>query len=137
MLAAVFFDDEIAEKFAGSFGELGDMGHVVGGPAVIGASVGALLVATRFTENDRFRAFTYTTAQALILDDVLFFSIKFAVDRKRPNAENHNHYYGKGVGIPSYIVATLIAVSRLEKNKHYLSDVVFGAVLGYKAARTV
>ncbi len=91
-LAATPFDDEIAEKFAGSVGELGDIGHVVGGPAVVGASVGALLVATRFTENDRFRAFTYTLAQALILDDALFFSIKFAVDRERPNGENHNSF---------------------------------------------
>ncbi len=111
-------------------------------------------MATRFTDNDRFRAFTYTLAQALILDDALFFAVKLSVDRERPNGENNNsfpsghtsnaftiatvanHYYGKKGGIPAFAVAIFFAVSRLEKNKHYLSDVVFGATLGYIAART-
>ncbi len=34
------------------------------------------------------------------------------------------------VGIPSYIVATLIAVSRIERGDHFPSDIVFGATIG-------
>ena len=35
-----------------------------------------------------------------------------------------------------YAVAALVGVSRIEKGKHFVSDVVFGAALGYIAGRT-
>jgi membrane-associated phospholipid phosphatase len=47
-----------------------------------------------------------------------------------------SHYYPKS-WIPAYLTASLIGVSRLEKNKHYLSDIVAGATLGYIVGRTV
>jgi membrane-associated phospholipid phosphatase len=34
-------------------------------------------------------------------------------------------------------MASLVAVSRLQRNKHYLSDVMAGATLGYIVGRTV
>jgi membrane-associated phospholipid phosphatase len=34
-------------------------------------------------------------------------------------------------------VASAVAVSRLQRNKHYLSDVMAGATLGYIVGRTV
>jgi hypothetical protein len=37
----------------------------------------------------------------------------------------------------AYAVATYVAASRLHDNKHYLSDVVFGAAVGTIAGRTV
>ena len=40
------------------------------------------------------------------------------------------HYYGKKIGIPAYIVATLVGVSRIENGSHFPSDVVFGATIG-------
>ena len=46
------------------------------------------------------------------------------------------HYYGMKVSIPAYAVAALVGASRIEKGKHFLSDVVFGATLGYIAGRT-
>jgi membrane-associated phospholipid phosphatase len=41
------------------------------------------------------------------------------------------------VGVPSYALAGLVGASRLSQNKHYLSDVVAGATLGYIVGRTV
>ena len=76
------------------------------------------------------------------------------MSRTRPNGENDNafpsghtsttfaaatvatHYYGWKVGVPTYAIAALVGASRVEKGKHYLSDVVFGATLGYIAGRT-
>jgi len=37
----------------------------------------------------------------------------------------------------TYAVASLVAVSRLQRNKHNLSDVVAGAAVGYIVGRTV
>ena len=40
-------------------------------------------------------------------------------------------------GIPAYAVAAYVGGSRIQDNKHYLSDVAFGAVLGIVSGRTV
>jgi len=40
-------------------------------------------------------------------------------------------------GVPAYALASVVAASRLQRNKHYLSDVLAGATLGYIVGRTV
>lgn len=82
------------------------------------------------------------------------FVIKYAVGRDRPNGEplsfpsGHasatfagaavlQQHYGWKVGVPSFAAATLTAASRITVNKHWASDVVFGAVVGMVAGRTV
>jgi membrane-associated phospholipid phosphatase len=87
--------------------------------------------------------FTYTMA------------LKAIVQRERPDHSNNQsfpsghasnafacasviaHHYGDKLGIPSYVVATYIAGSRLASHKHFLSDVVAGAVFGYGVGRAV
>jgi membrane-associated phospholipid phosphatase len=73
--------------------------------------------------------------------------VKVAVDRTRPDGTSFGypsghtstafatagvitHYYGYKYGIAAYTLATYIGLSRIQANKHYLSDVVAGAVLG-------
>tara|TARA_Y100001001_G_C7975545_1_gene297462 strand:- start:489 stop:1211 length:723 start_codon:yes stop_codon:yes gene_type:complete len=46
-----------------------------------------------------------------------------------------NELYGKEVGIAAYCLAALVATSRIHDNKHYLSDVIFGAGLGTAVGR--
>jgi membrane-associated phospholipid phosphatase len=46
-------------------------------------------------------------------------------------------HVGWKAGIPAYAVASYVALSRVQMQKHYLSDVAFGAALGILAARTV
>ncbi len=45
--------------------------------------------------------------------------------------------FGWKAGIPAYGIATYVAASRVEMQRHYLSDVAFGAALGIVAGRTV
>jgi membrane-associated phospholipid phosphatase len=40
-------------------------------------------------------------------------------------------------GVPTLAAAAYVAASRLSDNRHYLSDVIFGAVGGLSAGRTV
>jgi hypothetical protein len=81
--------------------------------------------------------------------------IKVAVGRERPNGQDNKSFpsghtsnsfalaavaerhYGWKLGVPAYLVAGLVGASRLEQDKHYLSDVVAGAALGYIVGRTV
>ena len=48
----------------------------------------------------------------------------------------HRHF-GWRVAIPPYAVAAYVAASRIQSERHYLSDVVFGAALGTAVAHTV
>ena len=82
------------------------------------------------------------------------YALKFAVDRTRPNGDPRSfpsghstatfatamvlqQHYGWKVGVPFFAAATYTAVSRLTVNKHWASDVTFGAFVGMASARTV
>ncbi len=81
--------------------------------------------------------------------------LKYSVGRMRPDGSSQrsfpsghasgvfasatvlNRHYGWKVGLPAFGVASYVAASRLSENKHYLSDVVFGAAIGLTTGRTV
>jgi membrane-associated phospholipid phosphatase len=95
-------------------------------------------------------AYTLTTASTLL--------IKAAVNTDRPSNQSArgrygfpsyhtsstfalaavvDEYYGPGVGLPAYTVAGLIGWSRIDTRNHDLSDVVFGAALGFVIGKSV
>jgi membrane-associated phospholipid phosphatase len=45
--------------------------------------------------------------------------------------------YGLKVGIPAYAVAGYVGATRLQENKHHMSDIFAGATIGYIVGRTV
>jgi hypothetical protein len=82
------------------------------------------------------------------------YAIKFAVNRDRPNGDKRSFpsghasatfatamvlqkHYGWKVGVPFFLGATYTSISRISANKHWASDVVFGAAVGMASARTV
>jgi len=88
---------------------------------------------------------------SLIVNTVLTQGIKLSVGRERPDGGRFSFpsghtsstfataavlhgYFGWRVGIPAYGFATLIGGSRLQENRHYPSDVIFGAAIGLVAA---
>ena len=93
--------------------------------------------------------------RAQIVTQSLTFVIKASTGRERPDGANHRSFpsghasasfasatvlqrhYGWKAGIPAYAGAGLVAASRLNESRHYLSDVVFGAALGIMVGRTV
>ena len=93
--------------------------------------------------------------RAQIVTQTLTIGIKAAVRRERPDGSNNRSFpsghastsfatatvlqsnYGWQVGIPAYAAAGFVAASRLNEDRHYLSDVVFGAALGIMVGRTV
>jgi len=137
------------------FPALGDVGEVLANRWFLLAGTGSLILAAHSTSNERFQDMTYAWTQGYVLNNLLTEALKQGVRRERPNGHNSrsfssghasnaftfatiiNHYYGSKAGIPAYGVAGLVAVSRMEKNVHYLSDVVMGATLGFIVGRTV
>ena len=147
-LVAAAFDDEVSDALRDSSEAWGDAGQVLGGRYVVVGSTAVFLALTPFVENQRFRAFTFSLAQSVALNNALSFALKLTVDRTRPDATNDNSfpsahasnafawasvagsYYGWKVGVPSYAVAGFIALSRVERGSHWLSDAVAGSAIG-------
>jgi hypothetical protein len=135
--------------------EYGDTGEAFAGPLASGIGAGSLFIAGQVSGNQRFRAMTYSIAQATVLSAGLAVAAKSAVHRERPNGENDrsfysghtsnafawaaviDRYYGRRASIPAYTFAALIGMSRIEKNKHYLTDVTAGAAIGYILGKSV
>ena len=153
--ASVLLDDEGVDYFRDHpherFGRIGaDLG---GSIAISGLTVG-LFSAGRIARGDRFRAATYDLSQAIIINQVYTLTLKLATRRERPDGSNRHSFpsghasnlfatatviarHYRRLAIPSYAVASYIAVSRLAANKHYLSDSVAGAGLGFSVGRVV
>jgi membrane-associated phospholipid phosphatase len=80
--------------------------------------------------------------------------LKYSVNRTRPNGDPRSfpsghataafatatvlqEHYGWKLGLPMYAAAAYVAVERVTQQKHWPSDVVFGAALGTISGRTV
>lgn len=88
------------------------------------------------------KAFTSTLA--------VTYGLKYAVNSERPNGGKHSfpsghtssafagaafiqQRYGWEYGLPAYIAAALVGVSRVTSNKHFVGDVFVGAAIGIGA----
>ena len=93
--------------------------------------------------------------QSLAVSEALVQTLKYTTRRERPDGSGKNsfpsghaadtfafatalerHLGWKGA-VPAYIFASYVAISRLPDDRHWLSDVVFGASVGIIAGRTV
>jgi membrane-associated phospholipid phosphatase len=142
---------EVASYFGQTrrFREFGQAGHIIGSPAVVAGVAGGLYIAGRRSDDPRFRAMTYSLVQANILTSAVTMGAKYAVGRERPNQQARDsffsghtsagfataavlsEYYGTKAAVASYTVATLVGLSRIEKNKHRMTDLTVGATVGY------
>jgi hypothetical protein len=109
----------------------------------------------RWRDQPKVSHFGMDLLQAQILGEILFNPIKLATQRLRPDGSDHlsfpsghatitfatatviERHLGWRKALLAYGVATYVAASRLHDDKHWLSDVVFGAAVGTIAGRTV
>lgn len=153
--AASTFDTGTQDLIKGQAEELGEFGASAGTLRTIAPLALGLFVGGRASTDSRFRAATYDVAQATLVTGLYTGILKAAVGRPRPDRSDNksfpsghtsnafawasvaSHHYGPKVGIPAYAFAGLIGASRIERDKHHLSDVVAGAALGLIVGRTV
>jgi len=99
-----------------------------------------------------FRKFEFASSTILTNAAVTYF-LKYSVGRERPNSENYRSFpsghtsnsfaaaavihelYGDTFGAIAYAIATMVGISRINDNKHYLSDVLVGAGIGTAIGR--
>jgi membrane-associated phospholipid phosphatase len=156
--AAMLFDDDCQRLFGVKrrAQRLGAVTDRLGNPFVFVPVAGALYGLGRLSdEHQHFRDWTYDITQATLITGAYTMAIKYATHRLRPDGSDHlsfpsghtsiafawatvaNRFGGPELGAPAFLLAGLVAVGRMEKNRHFLSDVVAGATLGYLVARTV
>ncbi len=152
--SASFLDKDTREAATGQLG-WSDTFETAGGGVYSTVFVAGMFTAGRFSRSGRFRAMTYDMLDAAVVNFAYTEVLKVAVGRERPNGQDNKSFpsghssnafalasvaqqhYGWKVGIPAYLLAGVMGVSRIHEDKHWLSDVVAGAGLGYIVGRTV
>jgi len=149
--AAQLFDSSVRRFFDGGnrWGGFGNLGDEFLGTGVPGASLALGIwsygLATGNLYHQRAGAGQF---QALSATALTVFSMKYLVGRERPDGSSRNSFpsghtstafataasleqaYGWKVGMPAYFLAGYTGLARMEAQRHYLSDVVFGAAIG-------
>ncbi len=152
--SASFLDKDAREAATGQLGW--SSAFETGGGGVSSAVfVAGMFTAGRLVSSGRFRAMTYDMLDAAVVNFAYTEVLKVAVGRERPNGQDNKSFpsghtsnafvlasvaqrhYGWKVGVPCYALAGLVGVSRIREDKHWLSDVVAGAGLGWVVGRTV
>jgi len=151
---ASFLDETTQEAAVGQLG-WSDTFETAGGPVYSTLFVAGMFTAGRFAHGTRFRAMTYDLLDAAVVNFTYTEVLKVAVGRERPNGQDNKSFpsghtsqafamasvaqqhYGWKIGVPAYALAGLMGASRIHEDKHWLSDVVAGAGLGYIVGRTV
>jgi membrane-associated phospholipid phosphatase len=133
------------------------LGAVQAGAAVGTYLVGRYLLPLETRDGEKTNKVShlgFDLVRATIVTQVLTHSIKFAVQRERPDGSCCSFPSGhasatfataavleRHLGVrgawPTMLLAGYVAASRLHDNRHFLSDVMFGAALGTAAGWTV
>jgi len=159
-LAVHPYDDSINAHLVGSADAFWKPGHVIGSvPVVLGGAFAAYL-GGRMTGTRWVQHLGMDEIEATILSEAFSEGLKVAVRRERPvetdgtqsktfsfpsghatltfaAATVLQQHLGYKAAIPTYAVASYVAMSRLHDNRHFASDVVFGAALGIVVGRSV
>jgi hypothetical protein len=123
------------------------------GGILVGLSLGTYALG-RATDNRVVSHLGMDLVRSLAVSGAITYAIKLSVRRERPNGNccsfpsGHAsatfaiasvlwRHLGWKAAVPTYSVATYVAVSRLHSNVHFLSDVVFGSAIGIVSGRAV
>ena len=123
-------------------------------PEQVGLSIGTYIFGRVF-DKPKVSHLGMDLVRAQIITEVLVEPLKLATHRERPDGSNHmsfpsghaavtfaaatviERHLGWKRSVLGYAIASYVAASRLHDNRHYLSDVLFGAAVGSIAGRTV
>jgi membrane-associated phospholipid phosphatase len=144
-------DDEIAAK-ANDADQVFAAGGVLGDGATHAAAGLAIYVTGRLKHNTKLGTLGHDLLRAQLVSGIITDGLKLATNRTRPDGRGHSFpsghtssafasaaviqgHYGWKAGVPSYLLATYVASSRMANYRHFATDVLFGAGIGIAAGR--
>ena len=151
------FDDDINQHFEGqgSADAFFAAGKYIGQTATLVGTSLTVYATGRLKDQPKVSHIGMDLLRALILDETLTQTLKYSTGRERPDGSD-SHSFPSGhssatfavatvlerhvnwrLSVPAYAFASYVAMSRLHENKHFASDVAFGAAVGIIAGRTV
>lgn len=150
-------DDDVAEYTArhpNRWGKAQDFFGGIGSPPHQLAAISGLYAYSLLRHDVETHELSKSLFNAVAITEMGTTMLKFASNTGRPNGDPYgwpsghtsssfafasvlDEYYGHWIGLPAYTVAGLVAWERIDDREHDLSDVVFGAALGYVIGRTV
>ncbi len=151
------WDDEFRGDLsdAAPIQRLMDVGNIYGSTTYGLLATGGLWAVASAADLRPLRPVASETLRAILLANVLVTPLKVGVGRERPDASNKLSFpsghtanafalttvltrrYGWRLGLPLYTLAAFVPPARIEREKHYFSDVVGGAILGTVAGLAV
>jgi len=147
-------DDETARP-NGAGNQFGKIGDNFGRPGFVVGVAGAMFLGGRLATGQRFRDASYDILVAGTVNFLYTGALKTAFPRERPDMANDKSFpsghtsnafawatvlerhYGLGVGVPMYLLAAAVGASRVTGGKHFVSDIVAGATVGFLVGRSV
>jgi membrane-associated phospholipid phosphatase len=155
-------DDNINRHFegTGATDAFWKPGQVIGNTLVLLGAGGTSYIIGHAKKSDRAQHLGMDIIEAETLSVGLVYGLKEAVRRPRPDVAEVNaasgfsfpsghaastfaaatvlqQHLGYKAGLPTYLIASYVAMSRLHENVHNASDVVFGATVGIIVGRSV
>jgi membrane-associated phospholipid phosphatase len=142
-------------RHANRWGEVQDFFGGLGNPAHQLIAVSGMYVYSLARADVDAHELSQSLFNAVAISSGSTFLLKAAADTTPPNGESGggwpsghtassvsvaavlHEYYGPRVGVAAYLLAGLVAWERIDDREHDLSDVVFGAALGFVVGRTV
>ena len=152
-LLAYQFDEQIKDfvqqegLLPSRISKFGDLYGVKGSALLLPVSIIITSKAAKESNREMLEKLEFAVS-TLVANGVTTIILKELIGRERPNGSSKrsmpsghtsqsfavaavvNEIYGQNAGIVAYLVASLVGISRINDNEHYLSDVIIGAGLG-------
>ncbi len=131
-----------------------DFGNTWGNGLVISGGSTAIFATGVLGGSERLRDLGADMMRAYALSGTVTIAIKVSVNRPRPSGSNYSfpsghtssafsivpalhHHLGWRASAPATALGVITAMGRMQDKHHYLSDVIFGAALGWAAGDLV
>jgi membrane-associated phospholipid phosphatase len=136
--SAYFVDSHTRDALRGQAPGVSGAASTAGGLKYMVPATLGLFAAGRLAEGSRFRAFSYDATQAVIVNAVYTDVFTRIASRTRPDGSDQlafpsghtstafawatvaQAHYGWKAGVPSYLAASAIGLSRVSQDKHHL-----------------
>jgi len=128
--------------------DLCDVGNMVGHPGVQAGVMGLTYTMGQLIGDEKLTQAGKAMAETMVFTSLTTLALKGAFNRERPDDSDHlsfpswhasatfgnatvlAEYYGWKAAIPAYLVSIFVAWTRIEDNKHFVTDTLTGAAVG-------